>query len=62
MDISKFSHLVAIEEASRRLTIFRLSENGEKTLYTQIDLPSKKQMRTKQLTKNLPTTLEKTFF
>lgn len=42
MDISKFSHLVVIEEASRRLTIFRLSENGEKSLYTQIDLPPKK--------------------
>lgn len=42
MDIANFSHLVVIDEASRRLTIFRLFENGEKSLYTQIDLPPKR--------------------
>lgn len=37
-----FSHLVEIDESSRRLTIYRMFSNGEKQLYTQIDLPTEK--------------------
>jgi len=37
-----FSHLVEIDESSRQLTIYRMFPGGEKQLYTQIDLPTKK--------------------
>jgi hypothetical protein len=38
MTIDAYNHLVEIDESSRRLTIYRLS-NGEKTLYTQTEIP-----------------------
>ncbi|MFZ5595333.1 MAG: hypothetical protein ACOY4D_13980 [Pseudomonadota bacterium] len=36
-----FSHLVEVDEVTRRLTIYRVFANGEKQLFTQVDLPLK---------------------
>lgn len=36
-----FSHLVEIDEATRRLTIYRVFPEGEKQLFTRVDLPLK---------------------
>ncbi|MEW5755646.1 MAG: hypothetical protein AB1810_05025 [Pseudomonadota bacterium] len=41
MSETVFSHLVEIDKATRRLTIYRVFANGEKQLFTQTDLPSK---------------------
>lgn len=34
-----FSHLITIDERARKLTIYRVYETGEKTLYTSVDIP-----------------------
>ena len=34
-----FSHVVAVDESTRKLTIHRLFENGERQLFTSVDLP-----------------------
>ena len=41
MSETVFSHLVEIDEATRRLTIYRVFADGEKQLFTQTDLPPK---------------------
>ena len=41
MSHSDFSHLVEIDEESRRLMIYRIFVDGRKQFYTQIDIPSK---------------------
>lgn len=35
------AHLVEVDESRRRLTIYRISESGQRSLYTHVDLPSK---------------------
>ncbi len=35
------SHLIEIDEKQRRLTIYRISESGQRSLYTYVDLPPK---------------------
>jgi hypothetical protein len=36
-----FSHLIEIDESSRRLKIFRIFPDGNKQLYTEVDFPLK---------------------
>ncbi len=38
MTIDTYSHLIEIDEARRKLTIYRLL-NGERMLYTQTEIP-----------------------
>ena len=38
----RYDHLVAIDEASRKLVIFRVEEDGTKTLFTEAVLPAEK--------------------
>jgi len=35
------THLVEIDASQRRLTIYRVSESGQRSLYTYVDLPVK---------------------
>ena len=37
--ISPYAHLVKVDEESRKLTIYRVSESGERSLFTCVDLP-----------------------
>lgn len=37
--IPNYSHLVEVDEKDRRLTIYRVYENGRKELFTTIELP-----------------------
>ncbi|AOY66212.1 hypothetical protein LN565_16190 [Xanthomonas euvesicatoria pv. euvesicatoria] len=37
--MNEHSHLVYVDEESRKLLIYRLSEKGKKTLLTDISLP-----------------------
>lgn len=41
MNKPAFSHLVEIDESSKQLTIYRVFPDGEKQLYTKVDLPLK---------------------
>lgn len=41
MSDAKFSHLVEIDETSKQIVIYRLFPNGEKQLYTSVELPKK---------------------
>lgn len=41
MDQIFFSHIVEIDEATKTLTIYRSFPNGDKQLFTQVDLPKK---------------------
>lgn len=34
-----FSHVVEVDEATRKLIIHRLFENGDRQLFTSVDLP-----------------------
>lgn len=37
--MKKYSHLVEIDEESRKVVIYRIGDSGDRTLYTSIDLP-----------------------
>ncbi len=39
LSMSMYSHLIAIEEESRELLIYRQDVSGKTTLYTRIQLP-----------------------
>jgi DNA-binding PadR family transcriptional regulator len=36
---NSFNHLVEIDEEAKRLTIYRIYEDGRKELYTHVDMP-----------------------
>ena len=37
--MTKHDHLIIIDDADKTLSIYRVASNGEKTLYTSIELP-----------------------
>jgi hypothetical protein len=37
--MSRFDHLVCIDESSRHLTIYRVDSDGKRTLFTRSPLP-----------------------
>jgi hypothetical protein len=41
-NIDNYSHLIEIDEGSRQLAIYRVSPNGQKSLFTSAELPSQK--------------------
>lgn len=41
MDKRVFAHLVEIDQENKQAIIYRVFSNGEKQLYTKVDLPEK---------------------
>ena len=39
INVKDFSHVVTIDEDARKLVIYRVFENGEKSLYTSVEIP-----------------------
>ncbi|QBG89687.1 hypothetical protein ACQR53_01005 [Xanthomonas oryzae] len=37
----EYSHLVCVDEESRKLIVYRVTAEGKKTLLTEVSLPSK---------------------
>ena len=38
--VDSFNHLVEVDEEAKRLTIYRIYEDGKKELYTYVDMPA----------------------
>jgi hypothetical protein len=41
MTVSSFSHLVKIDEDTKKLKIFRIFDDGKEQFYTEIDFPNR---------------------
>jgi hypothetical protein len=39
INVEDFSHVVTIDEDARKLVIYRVFENGKKSLYTSVEIP-----------------------
>ncbi len=40
-EVETYAHLLEVDEDKRRISIYRISADGKKQLFTSVDLPSK---------------------